>query len=95
MAVLAVVVLTGRLLHCGAPCSCVFFFMQTVQRCKLSFRTSLHSLVQVTSFIGAERVEGGDNKLPIEGAARQQPLSLFGVTGVGILYKHLVDTQWI
>ncbi len=69
------------------------FFMRTVQRCKLSFRTSLHSLVQVPSFVGAERVEGGHNKLPIKGAARQQPLSLFGVTGVGILYKDLADTQ--
>lgn len=72
-----------------------FFFlnMQTMQRCKWSFRTSLHCLVQVTSFIGAERVEGGHNKLPIKGAAGQQPLSFFGVTGVSVLYKHLVDTR--
>lgn len=72
---------------------CFFFFMQTVQGCKLCFRTSLHSLVKVTSFIGAKRVEGGHNKLPIKGAARQQPLSLFGVARVGVLYKHLLDTQ--
>lgn len=69
------------------------FPMQTEQRCKLSFSTSLHRLVQVPPFIGAKRVEGGHNKLPIKGAACQQPLGLFGVTGVGILHKHLVDTQ--
>lgn len=70
-----------------------FFYMQTVQGCKLCFRTSLHSLVKVTSFIGAKRVEGGHDKLPIKGAARQQPLSLLGVARVGVLYKHLLDTQ--
>lgn len=59
----------------------------------MSFRTSLHSLVQVTSFIGAERVKGGHDKLPVKGAARQQPLSLFGVAGVGVLYEDLADTQ--
>lgn len=58
----------------------------------MSCGSSLHSLVQVTSFIGAEGVEGGHDKLPVKGAARQQPLSLFGVTGVGVLHKHLVDT---
>lgn len=71
----------------------VFSSMQTEQRCKLSFSPSLHGLVQVSPFIGAKRVEGGHNKLPIKGAARQQPLSLFGVTGVGVLYKHLLDTH--
>lgn len=71
----------------------VFSSMQTEQRCKLSSSPSLYSLVQVSPFIGAKRVEGGHNKLPIKGAARQQPLSLFGVTGVGVLYKHLLDTH--
>lgn len=71
----------------------VCFIMQTKQRYKLSFRTSLHSLIQVPSFIGAEGIEGSHNKLPVKGAARQQPLSLFGVTGVGVLDKHLVDRQ--
>lgn len=58
-----------------------------------SLKPSLHRLVQVTSSVGAERVEGGHNKLPVEGASRQQPLSLFGVTGVGVLYKHLMATH--
>lgn len=64
-----------------------------MQKCKLSFRVSLHCLVQVTSFIGAERVESGHDKLPIKGSASQQPLSFFGVTGVSILDKHLGHTQ--
>lgn len=63
-------------------------------RCKLSLRTSLHSLVQVTSFVRAERVKGGHNKLPVEGAACEQPLGLFGVTGVGILHKNL-SFPWV
>lgn len=54
---------------------------------------SLNSLIQVTSFVGTQRVEGGNNKLPIKGASHQQPLSLFGVAGIGILYKNLL-TQW-
>lgn len=56
-------------------------------------KRSLHSLIQVTSFIGAEGVEGGNDKLPIKSAARQQPLSLFGVAGVGVFNKDLVKTH--
>lgn len=63
--------------------------MQTEQRYKLRFSTSLHRLVQVSPLVGTKRVEGGHHKLAVEGSARQQPLSLFGVTGVGVLYKHL------
>lgn len=84
----------------GALCNCVcfflykyYFFHENSAGRKVGDRTSLHSLVEVTSFVGAKRVEGGHNKLPIKGAARQQPLSLFGVTRVGVLYKHLLDTQ--
>lgn len=50
---------------------------------------SLHDLVQVASFVGAQRVEGGYHKLPVKGAPHQQPLSLFGVTGVGVLHVNL------
>lgn len=59
------------------------------------FKSSLDSLIEVTSFIGAQRVEGSHDKLPIEGAACQQPLSLFAVAGVGILHKHLwTEGKW-
>lgn len=49
----------------------------------------MHDLVQVASFVGTQRVEGGDHKLPVKGASHQQPLSLFGVTGVGVLHVYL------
>lgn len=58
-----------------------------------SGRASLHRLVEVTSFVGAQRVEGGHHKLPVKGPARQQALSLFGVAGVGVLHKHLKVTE--
>lgn len=63
--------------------------------CRIQERvqTSLHGLVQITSFIGAQWIEGGHNKLPIKGAARQQALGFFGVAGVGVLHKHLLETK--
>lgn len=54
---------------------------------------SLHCLVQVASFVGAERVESGHHKLPIEGSSSQQLLGLFGVTRVGVFYEDLVHTR--
>lgn len=51
--------------------------------------TSLHRLVQVAPLVGAEGVEGGHHKLAVKGSARQQPLGLFGVTGVAVFYEDL------
>lgn len=68
--------------------SMLSFFKQS--GCRGTGCSSLHRLVEVTSFVGAQRVEGGHHKPPIEGAASQQPLRFFGVAGVGVLHKHLV-----
>ncbi|PWA14518.1 hypothetical protein CCH79_00011025 [Gambusia affinis] len=50
---------------------------------------------EVTSLVGAQRVEGGHHKPPVEGSASQQPLGFFGVAGVGVLHKHLVGTKGV
>lgn len=56
---------------CSMPYTAAFvLFIFFMPKCKLNFRTSLHSLVQITSFVSAEWVEGGYHKLPIESAAR-------------------------
>lgn len=68
-----------------------FVSIHAKQSKRYEFRlgTSLHRLVQVAPLVGAEGVESGHHKLAVEGPARQQPLGLFGITGVAVFYKDL------
>lgn len=59
------------------------------RRCQSGRATSLHRLVQVAPLVGAEGVEGGHHQLAVKGPARQQPLGLFGVTGVAVFHEDL------
>lgn len=68
---------------------CVSIHAKQSKRYELGPGTSLHRLVQVAPLVGAEGVEGGHHKLAVEGSARQQPLGLFGITGVAVFYKDL------
>lgn len=76
-------------LHACVVSCCVSIHAKQSKRYELRLGTSLHRLVQVAPLVGAEGVEGGHHKLAVEGSARQQPLGLFGITGVAVFYKDL------
>lgn len=55
--------------------------------------SSLDRLVQVASLVSTQGVEGRHHQLPVKGPTRQQPLGLFGVTGVHVLHEDLQETH--